>query len=206
MPTVQVYDAKREKVGQVELSEAVFATEIKNHLLHEVVTWQLACRRSGTAKTKSWGDTSGGGSKPWRQKGTGRARSGSRRNPLWKGGATLFGPTPRDYSYTVPKKVRKAALRSALSSKLQEEKLVILRGFDLTEIKTKAMVEILDRFETQDVLIIIDQPDLLVEKSSHNLPKVKVMRAAGLNVYDILRYDRLMLLEQAVKPIEEALS
>ncbi len=206
MPTVEVYDANKQKVGEIELSEAVFGAEIKPYLLHEVVIWQLAKRRQGNACTKSRHEVRGGGKKPWRQKGTGRARSGSRRSPLWRGGGVAFGPKPRDYGYTLPKKVKKAALKVALSDKLKEEKLTVMRGFDLSEIKTKAFVEVLKRFATDDALIVTAGPDLNLEKSSHNVPKIKVLRAEGLNVYDILRYDRLLLLEPAVARIEEALS
>ena len=206
MPKLDVYNANNEKVGEIELSEAVFGAEIKPHLLHEVVVWQLAKRRAGTACTKTRSEVRGGGRKPWRQKGTGRARVGSRRSPLWRGGGTTFGPKPRDYSYNVPKKVRKAALKVALSDKLAEEKLVVLQGFGLSEIKTKAFAEVLGRFEIKNALVVTAEPDEMLEKSSRNIPGVKVLRAEGLNVYDILRYDRLMLLEPAVGRIEEALS
>jgi large subunit ribosomal protein L4 len=195
-----------QKVGEIELSEAVFGAEIKPYLLHEVVVWQLAGRRQGNACTKTRREVRGGGKKPWRQKGTGRARSGSRRSPLWRGGGVAFGPKPRDYSYTLPKKVKKAALKVALSDKLKEQKLTVMRGFDLSGIKTKAFVEVLKRFSTDDALIVTAGPDLNLEKSSRNVAKIKVLRAEGLNVYDILRYDRLLLLEPAVARIEEALS
>ncbi len=206
MPKVDVYDANRQKVGDIDLAEAVFAAEVKPNLLHEVVVWQLACRRAGTAKTKGRSDVRGGGKKPWRQKGTGRARSGTRRSLLWRGGGTVFGPTPRDYGYRPPRKVRKAALRGALSDKLQENKLLVLRGFDLAQIKTKAFWAVLDRFETSNALVVTAGPDEVIEKSARNLPTVKVLRAEGLNVYDILKHDHLVLLEAAVSPIEEALS
>lgn len=206
MPTVEVYDANNQKVGDIELSETVFGAEIKPYLLHEVVVWQLAKRRQGNACTKSRHEVRGGGKKPWRQKGTGRARSGSRRSPLWRGGGVAFGPKPRDYGYTVPKKVKKAALRVALSDKLKEQKLTVMRGFDLSQIKTKAFVEVLRRFATDDALIVTAEPDVNLEKSSRNVPKIKVLRAEGLNVYDILRHERLFLLEPAVARIEEALS
>ncbi len=206
MPTVDIYDANRQKVGELELSEAVFGAELKPHLLHEVVTWQLAKRRAGTACTKTRTEVRGGGRKPWRQKGTGRARSGSRRSPLWRGGGVSHGPRPRDYSYALPKKVKKGALKVALSDKLREDKLIVVRGFGLEEIKTKAFAEVLGRFEAGSALVVTAGPDEVLEKSSRNLPKVKVLRAEGLNVYDILRFDQLMLLEQAVGGIEEALS
>lgn len=206
MPTLDVLDRNNQKVGQVELSEAVFGAEVKPHLLHEVVVWQLAKRRAGTACTKIRKEVRGGGRKPWRQKGTGRARSGSRRSPLWRGGGTTFGPKPRDYNYSVPKKVKKAALRSALSSKLGEEKLTVLRGFDLESIKTKDFVAVLSNLAAGDCLVVIPSADEMVEKSGRNVPRVKVLRAEGLNVYDILKHDRLLLLESAVAGIEEALS
>lgn len=206
MPTVDIYDANKKKVGDLDLSDAVFGTEIKPHLLHEVVVWQLACRRKGTASTKTRSEVRGGGRKPWRQKGTGRARAGTRRSPLWRGGGIIFGPKPRDYSYRPPRKVRKAALRVALSDKLNEEKLVVLREFGLEEIKTKDFKAVMDLFEAGNALVITAGPDEIVEKSSRNLATVKVLRAEGLNVYDILKHDRLVLLESAVGPIEEALS
>lgn len=206
MPTVDVYDAQRNKVGRIELSDAVFAAEVKPHLLHEVVTWQLACRRKGTASTKTRAEVRGGGRKPWRQKGTGRARAGSRRSPLWRGGGVVHGPKPRDYSYTLPKKVRKAALRSALSDKLASEQLVVLRDFGLERIKTKDFLAVLRRFAPGSALVVTDVLDERLDKSSRNVPEVKVLRAEGLNVYDILRHEQLVLLEPAVSRIEEALS
>jgi large subunit ribosomal protein L4 len=206
MPTLDVIDRNNEKVGSVELSEAVFSAEVKPHLLHEVVVWQLAKRRSGSASTKGRSELRGGGKKPWRQKGTGRARVGSRRSPLWRGGGTVFGPKPRDYGYTLPKKVKKAALRSALSSKLGEDKLTVLKGFELETIKTKDFVTVLDNLAASDCLVVTSEADEVLEKSSRNVPRVKVLRAEGLNVYDILKYDRLVLLQDAVAGIEEALS
>jgi large subunit ribosomal protein L4 len=206
MPTVDVLDAKNSKVGQLDLSETVFGAEIKPSLLHEVVVWQLAKRRKGCASTKTRVEVRGGGRKPWRQKGTGRARAGTIRSPLWRGGGVTFGPKPRDYSYTLPRKVKKAALRVALSDKLGEGKLTVLKGFDLEQIKTKAFVEVMDNLEARDALVITAVADEVLEKSSHNVAKVKVLRAAGINVYDILKYDRLVLLEEAVAGIEEALS
>ncbi|MCB2187784.1 MAG: 50S ribosomal protein L4 [Deltaproteobacteria bacterium] len=206
MPTVDVFDAQNQKVGEIELKDEIFGVEIKPYLLHEVVTWQLACRRQGTASTKTRGEVRGGGKKPWRQKGTGRARSGSRRSPLWRGGGTIFGPKPRDYSYNVPKKVRKAALKVALTDKLREEKLLVVRGHGLEQIKTKDFIEVMSRFALENVLWITDQPDQVLELSARNVPRVKVLRAEGLNVYDILRYDRLVLSEPAVGRIEERLS
>ena len=206
MPTLDVIDRNNQKIGSVELSEDVFGVEVKPHLLHEVVVWQLAKRRAGTACTKGRSEVRGGGKKPWRQKGTGRARVGTRRSPLWRGGGTTFGPKPRDYSYTLPKKVKKAALRGALSAKLGEEKLTVLSGFDLEAIKTKEFVSVLGAIDAANCLVITPGADEVLEKSSRNVPRVKVIRAEGLNVYDILKYDRLVLLQDAVAGIEEALS
>ncbi len=206
MPTLDVYSAKRDKVGELAVKDEVFAAESKPHLLHEVVVWQLACRRSGNASTKTRAEVRGGGKKPWRQKGTGRARAGTRRSPLWRGGGTTFGPKPRDYSYSPPKKVRKGALKVALSDKLREDNLLVIRDFELAEIKTKDFVKVLDNFETKSALVVISDSDQVMEKSSANIPHVKVLRAEGLNVYDIMRHERVILLENAVSPIEEALS
>ncbi|MBN2250511.1 MAG: 50S ribosomal protein L4, partial [Candidatus Altiarchaeota archaeon] len=137
MPVLNVYDIEKTKVAEVELNDRVFGAEVNEHILYEVVKMQLACKRQGTASTKTRSDVSGGGRKPWRQKGTGRARAGTSRSPLWRGGGTVFGPHPRDYSYKVPKKVRRAALKSALSMKVKEDKVIILRDFPMDEIKTK---------------------------------------------------------------------
>jgi large subunit ribosomal protein L4 len=206
MPTIEILDAKNQKVGDLELSEKVFDAPLKAHLLHEVVVWQLACRRSGNAHTKTRSEVRGGGRKPWRQKGTGRARAGTRRSPLWRGGGTTFGPRTRDYDYRPPKKVRKAALRIALSDKLREEQLLVLRDFGLSEIKTKAALEVLNNLQATNTLVVTGSGNEVLEKSLRNLPKVKLLKAEGLNVYDILKYDRLLLLEDAVQPIEEALA
>ncbi len=205
MPVVDVYDANREKVGEIELADEIFAVPLKPHLLHEVVVWQLAKRRRGTASTKTRAEVSGGGRKPWRQKGTGRARAGSIRSPLWRGGGVVFGPKPRDYFYRPPRKVRKAALKVALSDKLREQKLVVVRSLGLERIKTRDFAELMKRFEMDRALVVIPEADEVVEKSARNIPTVKVLRADGLNVYDILRYEQLMLLEPAVARIEEAL-
>jgi large subunit ribosomal protein L4 len=206
MATLEVYSALREKVGEIEVADAIFAVEVKPHLLHEVVVWQLACRRKGSAKAKTRGEVAGGGKKPWRQKGTGNARAGSRRSPLWRGGAVIFGPQPRDYSYTVPKKVKRAALRMAISDKLGEQKLTVLRGFDLQSIKTKDFLQVLGRFAIKKALVVTGGQDEVLELSARNAVGVKVLRAPGLNVYDVLRYDNLVILESAIAGIEEALS
>jgi len=205
MPVLDVYDIEKTKIGQVELSDLVFGAEVNEHILHEVVKMQLACRRQGTASTKTRSDVSGGGRKPWRQKGTGRARAGTSRSPLWKGGGTVFGPHPRGYSYKVPRKVKRAALKSALSMKVKEDKVIVLRDFPMDEIKTKRFQEVLDRFELGTVLFVLDEKNTVLEKSSRNIKAVKMMRPEGINVYDLLKYDSLVLLEPSVKKIEGAL-
>ncbi len=200
-----IYDIDNNKVGEVTLDDRVFGAPVNQGIMHEVVTMQLARRRSGTASTKGRSDVRGGGKKPWRQKGTGRARVGTIRSPLWRGGGIVFGPKPRDYSYKVPRKVRKAAIRSALTMKLQEDKLIILRDFPMEEIKTRKFKEVLDRFQLSRALFVLDRDDPILGKSSRNIPAVKMMRAEGINVYDLLRYDTVVLLEPAVKEIEGAL-
>jgi len=205
MPVLNVYDIEKNKIAELELSDLVFGAEVNEHILYEVVKMQLACRRQGTASTKTRSDVRGGGRKPWRQKGTGRARAGTIRSPLWRGGGTVFGPHPRDYSYKVPKKVRKAALKSALSMKVKEDRVIILRDFPMDEIKTKRFQEVLDRFELGKTLFVLDERNDILEKSSKNIKDVKMMRSEGINVYDLLKYDNLVLLEPSVKKIEGVL-
>ena len=205
MPVLNVYDIEKIKVAEIDLSDHVFGAEVNEHVLYEVVRMQRASRRQGTASTKTRNDVSGGGKKPWRQKGTGRARAGTSRSPLWRGGGTVFGPHPRDYSYTIPKKVRKAALKSALSVKVKEDRVIILRDFPMDEIKTKRFQEVLDRFALGTALFVLDEKNTILEKSSRNIKSVKMMRSEGINVFDLLKYDTLVLLERAVKKIEGAL-
>ena len=206
MPVVSVYDSEKNKVAEVALNDAVFGAEVNRDVIYEVVRMQMAAKRQGTHDTKERGEISGGGKKPWRQKGTGRARVGTTRSPLWRGGGTVFGPTPRDYAYTVPKKVRRLALISALSMKVKEEKLLVLRDIPLAEVKTKKFKEVLDRFGLKKVLVVIDRSNEVLEKSSRNLPDVKMMRCEGINVYDLLKYDSLVLLEPSIQKIEGALA
>ncbi|MCK5514321.1 MAG: 50S ribosomal protein L4 [Deltaproteobacteria bacterium] len=205
MYSADIYNTNKEKVSQVVLDEKVFGCEVKPHLLYEVVKMQLANRRAGTASTKNRSHVRGGGKKPWRQKGTGRARAGSIRSPIWKGGGTTFGPLPRDYSYRLNKKVKKLALRTALSVKLKEDKLLILDNFNLPEIKTKGVITTLNRFDIKDAFII-DDSNLHLEKSASNVPFVKVLRPEGLNVYDILRYDKLIITQSCLEKITRTLS
>jgi Ribosomal protein L4 len=205
MPVLDVYDIDNNRVSEIELNDSVFSAEIKKGLIYEVVRMQMASRRRGTSSTKGRSDVRGGGRKPWRQKGTGRARAGTRSSPIWRGGGVVFGPKPKNYSYKVPKKVRKAALISALSMKVREERILILKGFPMEEIKTKKFKEALDRFGLKSVLFVLDGSDSVLEKSSRNLEEVKMVRSEGVNIYDLLKYNNLVLLEPAVKKIEEAM-
>lgn len=205
MPTMTVCNSKNEQVGEIELKDAIFSVPIKAHLLHEVVNMQLAERRSGTASTKGRKEVRGGGRKPWRQKGSGRARAGTRSSPLWRGGGVTFGPKPRDFTPKINKKIRKLALKMALTSKCKENQMVVLEGFELDEIKTKAFVEIMQVFEINSVLVVIPEHDEIVVKSARNVPHTKVLRSDGLNVYDILKYQHLILTKDAVPKIEAAL-
>ncbi|MEI8172014.1 MAG: 50S ribosomal protein L4 [Deltaproteobacteria bacterium] len=205
MPVTGVYDIEKNKVSEIELSDAVFGAEVNETAIYEVVKMQMASKRRGTASTKVRHEVRGGGKKPWRQKGTGRARAGTNRSPLWRGGGIIFGPHPRDYSYTVPKKVRKLALVSALSMKVKEEKVLVLRDFPMDEVKTKKFKEVVDRFGWKKVLLVVDRANPVLEKSSRNLRGVKMMRSEGINVYDLLNHDHVVILEPSVRMIEEAL-
>jgi large subunit ribosomal protein L4 len=205
MPKVTVCNSKNEQIGEIELKDEIFKVPVKSHLLHEVVTMQQAKRRAGSASTKGRSEVRGGGRKPWRQKGTGRARAGTRSSPLWRGGGVTFGPQPRDHTPKVNKKIRKQALKMALSSKCNENQMVVLEGFALSEIKTKAFVELLEAFEIDSVLLVIPERDDFIEKSARNVPQTKVLRSEGLNVYDILRHRHLVLMKDAVPKIEAAL-
>jgi large subunit ribosomal protein L4 len=208
MPSVDIYNTKKEVVDKLSLNKEVFDTEIKDHLFYDVVRMQQTNRRSGTASTKGRSEVRGGGRKHYRQKGTGRARAGSTRSPLWVGGGVIFGPKPREFSFKVPKKVRKAALKSALTKKYKEGKLVIVDGFDIPEIKTKSFVDILKKLECDNTrtLIVVPEKDRNLELSSRNVREVKVLPAQGLNVLDVLKYDMLVIVRPAVELIEKALS
>ena len=188
------------------LPESIFGVAVRPHLLHQAVVMQLNNRRAGTASTKTRGRVRGSGRKPWRQKGSGRARAGSVRSPIWVGGGTVFGPLPRDYSYRIPKKARRQALLSALSLKRQEEKLVVVEPEDVTEIKTRLMAEAMASLGVGNTLFVIAEGDEKIELSARNLPRVKVLRVAGLNVYDLLRFEYLVLTRDALRKIEERFS
>ena len=205
MPTVDIYNINREVVGQRELSEGIFAVAVKPHILHEVVQYQLAKRRAGTAKTKGRSEVAGGGRKPWKQKGTGRARAGTIRSPLWRGGGTVHGPQPRDYLQRVPKKVRRLALKMALSQKVLDQQMTVLDELHLEQIKTKDFAAIINRFEFNKTLVVLGERDEIIEKSARNLVNVKVLRSEGLNVYDLLNYPNVLLTQETIGAIEESL-
>jgi large subunit ribosomal protein L4 len=191
-----------DKVSQTELSDEIFNVPVKSPVLHQVVKAQLAGRRSGTACVKNRSDIRGSQRKLYRQKGTGRARKGNIKSPLLRGGGVIFGPHPRSYEQKVPKKVRKLALKMALTSKLQDNGLTVVDDFKLSEIKTKDFVAAIQNLAASKALIVTINNDEILERSSRNVPGVKVIRCEGLNVYDILRYDKLVLVEEAVKGIE----
>jgi len=206
MATVDVYNLNREKVGELDLSDQVFSVPIRKHILHQVVVSQLASRRTGSSSTKGRSQVKASGRKLWRQKGTGRARVGSAASPTKRGGGVAFGPSPRQYVVKVPKKVRKAALKMAMTDKLQNEKLIVIDDLSLPEIKTKAFVEAMKRFDTRTALIVTENLDVNLDKSSRNVPWVKVMKREGINVYDVLKYDSLFVERPALKKIEEVLT
>jgi large subunit ribosomal protein L4 len=199
-----VFTQARAEAGTIDLPARVFSEPLRRGLLADVVRMQTAGRRAGTASTKERGDVRGGGKKPWKQKGTGRARAGSTRSPLWPGGAIIFGPHPRDYSYSMPKQARRTALRSALAQKLREERLTIVDRIEFAEIKTKHFVAMLAALGIDDsVLVVIDDADANVELAGRNVPNAKVLRVAGLNVYDLLRYHHLVVTRAALERIAE---
>jgi len=202
MAVIDVLNTSGEKVSQCELADALFNVPVKTGVLQEVVTMQMARRRAGSAAVKHRSDVRGSKRKLFRQKGTGRARRGNIASPLLRGGGVVFGPDPRSYDNKVPKKVRRLALKMALSDKLKNEKLVVLDQFELAEIKTKSFLAVIDALKVGDVLIVTDQINATLELSSRNVPRVKVLRSEGLNVYDLLKYDSLVLLEPALKEIE----
>jgi large subunit ribosomal protein L4 len=206
MTILPVYNIGNQKVSDIELEDSIFAAEIEPSLFYDVVRRQLASERKGTAATKNKALVRGGGAKPWKQKGTGKARAGSRRSPLWKGGGTIFGPMPRDYSFNLPQKVRRAALRAALSMKRQDGKLILLEEFPLEGFKTRQVLEILGRFEVEDALIVTDPKNALLERSARNIPSVMVVLWEGLKVYDILNHEHLILLSSAVQRIQGVLA
>jgi len=201
MATIDVFNMEKEKVGQLELSKEVFGAPVREHLFWEVVKWQQARRRAGSANTRTRSEIRGSTRKIFRQKGTGRARRGSIKSPILRGGGTAFGPKPRDYSYALPKKVRKNALIAALSRRTAEDSVIVLDQMELPEIKTRRVSEFLDRFDLNSALIV-DQENQRLYLSGRNIPRVKVLSVQGLNVFDILKHDKLVLTTQAVAAIE----
>jgi len=202
MTSLAVYDIGNQKVSDMELDDRVFDVKINPSLFYDAVRTNLSFQRRGTASTKNRTLVRGGGAKPWRQKGTGRARAGSRRSPLWRGGGTIFGPMPRDFSITLPKKIKRAALKAALSLKRKEGKLILLDDFPLEGFKTRHVLEVLKRFKVEDALIVTDEKKPFLERSARNIQGVEVLRCETLNVYDILNHEHLILLRPAVERIQ----
>lgn len=204
MPKVAVYNMLGAQVGEIELNDNVFGIEPNKAVMFDFIKMQLANKRQGTSSTKTRTEVRGGGKKPWRQKGTGRARAGSSRNPVWRGGGIAFGPKPRDYSYKLPQKVRRLALKSALSSKVQDNKIVVVDDFSFDQPKTKVMVQALEALKVgKKTLLVTADGNVNVVKSARNIEGVKPMRADFINVYDILKYDTLLMTRDAVAMVEE---
>jgi len=206
MPKAPLFEVKGNRLGEVELPDAVFGIEPNEYAVHEAVTLQLASRRSGTHDTKTISEVAGGGRKPWRQKGTGRARHGSRRSPLWRGGGVVFGPTPRKYGYSMPKKVRRLALLSALSARAQGDAVFVVDSLELPEPSTKAMAALFGAIGVEKPLVVTATRDEIVEKSTRNIPNALALGVAGLNVYDVVNHQALIIAREAVAKAEEALA
>lgn len=198
MASVSVYNMEGKEVGTIELNDAVFGVEVNEHLVHMAVVNQLANKRQGTQKAKTRSEVSGGGRKPWRQKGTGHARQGSTRAPQWTGGGVVFAPTPRDYSFKMNKKEKRAALKSALTSRVQENKLIVLEDLKFDAIKTKAMQNVLDGLKVSKALVVTKDNDTNVVLSARNIPDVQTALPSTINVYDILKYNTVVLTKAAV--------
>ncbi|MDQ0247649.1 50S ribosomal protein L4 [Priestia abyssalis] len=207
MPKVALYNQNGQNVGEIELNDAVFGIEPNKHVLFEAVVMQRAAMRQGTSKVKTRSEVRGGGRKPWRQKGTGRARQGSIRSPQWRGGGTVFGPIPRSYSYKMPKKVRRLAIKSALSSKVQENNILVLEALAFEAPKTKEMVAVLKNLSVdRKALIVTGDVNDAVALSARNIPGVTVVPATGLSVLDVLNHDKLVITKDAVEKVEEVLA
>jgi large subunit ribosomal protein L4 len=203
MAKVSVYNIEGNKVGDMELNDAVFGVEVNEHLVHMAVVSQLANKRQGTQSAKTRSEVSGGGRKPWRQKGTGHARQGSTRAPQWTGGGIVFAPKPRDYSFKMNKKEKNLALKSVLTSKVAEDKLIVLDSISFDEIKTKKMVAVLNNLKADKALVVLNDNDKNVILSAKNIPDVKTALTNTINVYDILKHDKLIVTKDAVATIEE---
>jgi large subunit ribosomal protein L4 len=205
MATVTVFDQSKKEVGSLELSPEIFEVEVRPEIMHLVVRAQLAAKRVGTHSTKTRAFVSGGGKKPWKQKGTGHARAGSSRSPIWRGGAVIFGPSPRSYEFKVNRKVRRLALKMALSSRLSEDNLMVLKGIDVPDFKTKHFAELAKNLGLEKVLIVFTEVDNNVLLSARNLPGIKLLPADKLNAYDVLLYPKLIMLESAAVSVQERL-
>ena len=203
MATVSVYNMEGKEVGTMDLNDAVFGVEVNEHLVHMAVVAQLANKRQGTQKAKTRSEVSGGGRKPWRQKGTGHARQGSTRAPQWTGGGVVFAPTPRDYTIRLNKKEKRLALKSALTSKVQEKKLIVVDELKFDEIKTKNFKNVLDNLKTTKALVVLNGNDKNVVMSARNIPDVKTALTNTINVFDILKYSTVIVTKDAVATIEE---
>ena len=203
MANVAVYNMEGKEVDKIELNDSIFGVEINEHLVHMAVLQQLANKRQGTQKAKTRSEVRGGGRKPWRQKGTGHARQGSTRSPQWTGGGVVFAPTPRDYSFKLNKKEKRAALKSALTSRVVENKFVVVDELKLDEIKTKKFVEVLKNLNVEKALVILNDMDEKVIASAANIPTVKTTQINELNVFDVLKYDTVVVTKAAVATIEE---
>ncbi|MEN6325848.1 MAG: 50S ribosomal protein L4 [Syntrophomonas sp.] len=204
MPKVALYDMSGAQIGEIELNDDVFGIKPNEAAVQAFVKMQLANKRVGTHSTKTRAEVSGGGKKPWRQKGTGRARVGSTRNPVWRKGGVVFGPKPRDYSYTLPRKVRRLALKSALSSKVMDNNIIVVDKLVFDEPKTKAMVQVLEALKAANkTLVVTGDGDPNVSKSARNIPGVKPLRADFINVYDLLKHDTLLITQDAVNKVQE---
>ena len=203
MANVTVYNMEGNEVGTMELNDAVFGVEVNEHLVHLAVVRQLANNRQGTQKAKTRSEVRGGGRKPWRQKGTGHARQGSTRAPQWTGGGVVFAPVPRDYSFKLNKKEKRAALKSALTSRVVENKFVVVDELKLDEIKTKKFVEVLKNLNVEKALVVLNDMDEKVIASAANIPTVKTTQTNELNVFDVLKYDTVVVTKAAVATIEE---
>ena len=203
MANVAVFNMEGKEVGTLDLSDAVFGVEVNEHLVHMAVVWQLANKRQGTQKAKTRSEVSGGGRKPWRQKGTGHARQGSTRSPQWTGGGVVFAPVPRDYSFKLNKKEKRAALKSALTSRVQENMLIVLDELKFDEIKTKNFKQVMDNLKVSKGLVVINENDKNVVMSAKNMPTVNTTLTSTLNVYDVMKAGTVVLTKDAVKTIEE---
>ena len=203
MANVAVYNMEGKEVDKIELNDSIFGVEINEHLVHMAVLQQLANKRQGTQKAKTRSEVRGGGRKPWRQKGTGHARQGSTRSPQWTGGGVVFAPTPRDYSFKLNKKEKRAALKSALTSRVVENKFVVVDELKLDEIKTKKFVEVLKNLNVEKALVVLNDMDEKVIASAANIPTVKTTQTNELNVFDVLKYDTVVVTKAAVARIEE---